>query len=69
VLQSLAQQQGTPSNVNAVFNSGSGRIGGWLINTNYTQQMYMTTFKIYNRELSQTEITNKFNASKSRYGY
>ncbi|MFM7019636.1 MAG: LamG-like jellyroll fold domain-containing protein [Aquirufa sp.] len=69
VLQSLAQQLGTPSNATAVFNAGAGRIGGWRINTNYTQQMYMSYFKIYNRELTQSEITNKFNASKTRHGY
>ena len=69
VQQSLAQILGTPSSANISFNNGVGRIASWTINTNYLQQMYLTKFKIYNRELTQTEITAKFNKDKARYGY
>jgi|GEM_PF-5377859 len=69
VQQSLAQIQGTPSSANISFNNGVGRIASWTINTNYMQQMYLTKFKIYDRELTQTEITAKFNKDKARYGY
>ena len=68
VNQTLSQILGTPENANASFSNGVGRIGSWGVNTNYTQPMYVTKFKIYNRELTQTEITAKFNKDKSRYG-
>jgi hypothetical protein len=69
VQQSLAQILGTPSNANTSFNNGVGRIASWTINSNYLQQMYMTKFKIYRRELTQAEITAKFNKDKARHGY
>ena len=68
VQQSLSQIFGSPSNVNATFNGGIGRIGCWAINENYLQSMYLTKFKIYNRELTQAEITAKFNKDKARHG-
>jgi hypothetical protein len=68
VQQSLSQILASPSNVNATFNSGVGRIASWAINTNYLQAMYLTKFKIYNRELTQDEITAKFNKDKARHG-
>jgi hypothetical protein len=68
VNQTLSQILGTPENANASFSGGVGRIGSWGINTNFIQPMYVTKFKIYNRELNQAEITSKFNKDKSRYG-
>jgi hypothetical protein len=68
VNQTLSQILGTPENANASFSGGVGRIGSWGINTNYVQPMYVTKFKIYDRELTQAEITSKFNKDKSRYG-
>jgi hypothetical protein len=68
VQQSLSQIFGSPSNVNATFNGGIGRIASWAINENYLQSMYLTKFKIYNRELTQAEITAKFNKDKARHG-
>ena len=68
VNQTLSQILGSPENANASFSNGVGRIGSWGINTNYIQPMYVTKFKIYNRELNQSEITSKFNKDKSRYG-
>jgi hypothetical protein len=68
VQQSLALQFGTIYPGNATFNSGSMRIGCWRWDTTYLQQMYMTKFKVYNRELTQTEITAKFNKDKARHG-
>ena len=69
VQQSLSQVLASPSNANTTFNSGNGRIASWTINTNYLQQMYLTKFKIYRRELTPAEITNNFNKDKARYGY
>jgi hypothetical protein len=68
VNQTLAQILASPNNANASFSNGAGRIGSWGINTNFTQQMYITKFKVYNRELTQTEITAKFNKDKARHG-
>jgi hypothetical protein len=69
VQQSLSQILASPSNANTSFNSGIGRVASWTINTNYLQQMYMTKFKIYRRELTPAEITAKFNKDKARHGY
>lgn len=68
VNQTLSQILGTPENANTSFSNGVGRIGSWGINTNYVQPMYVTKFKIYNRELTQAEITAKFNQDKARHG-
>jgi hypothetical protein len=68
VNQSLAQQLATPNNATTNFNLGVGRIGSWTANANYLQTMYLTKFKIYNRELTQEEITAKFNKDKARHG-
>jgi Concanavalin A-like lectin/glucanases superfamily len=68
VQQNLAQQYASPNNTSATFNGGVGRIGSWTINTNYIQSMYVTTFKIYNRELTAAEILLKFNKTKDRHG-
>ncbi len=68
VQQNLAQQYASPSNANATFNNGIGRIASWTINTNYIQPMYLTTFKVYDRELTAAEIVAKFNKTKARHG-
>lgn len=68
VIQSLSQIQGTQNTSNINFSNGTGRIGGWTFNNSYPQNMYMTFFKVYNRELTQTEITLKYNQTKSRHG-
>lgn len=68
VLQSLSQVQGAQSTTNTSFSNGVGRIASWTINTNYTLPIAVSIFKIYNRELTQTEINSKFNAGKIRHG-
>ncbi len=68
VNQTLSQIQGTQSTSSINFNSGVGRIGCWVFNTSYLQTMYMTFFKIYDRELTQAEINTKFNQTKARHG-
>ena len=68
VNQTLSQILASPNNANASFSNGVGRIGSWGINTNYIQPMYVTKFKVYNRELTQAEITSKFNQDKARHG-
>lgn len=55
------------NSLNANFNSGAGRISSWRNDFNWLMNLNVASFKIYNRELSQQEITNNFNASKQRF--
>ena len=50
------------------FNYGIGRIAGaFNYDENYTPVAYYPVFKIYNRLLSQAEITNNYNYYKARF--
>jgi hypothetical protein len=42
------------------FNSGNGRIAGWLADTNYPMPMDCVSFRVYNRALSQSEILQNY---------
>lgn len=64
--QTLTQLYGSPSTLD--FNNGNGRIGNTRYSTIYPMQYDCAIFKIYNRELTQSEITQNFNALKSRFG-
>ena len=55
------------NSVNANFNSGAGRIAGWRNDSSWLMNLNVASFKIYNRELSQQEITNNFNASRQQF--
>lgn len=65
--QVMSQLAGTFSSVNSNFNSGNGRISGWRNDFNWKLKMNVANFKVYNRALTQQEITNNFNANKSRF--
>lgn len=65
--QTMSQVYGTFNTANANFNSGVGRISSWRNDLNWRMNMHVANFKIYNRELTQQEITNNFNANKSRF--
>jgi hypothetical protein len=67
-IQTLSQISGTESAANRNFNSGNGRISGWLNDTGYNQSMDLSQFKIYNRALTAQEILQNYNATKKRYG-
>lgn len=67
VSQTMSQIKGVFGTANANFNSGAGRIAGWRNDMNWLMNLNVASFKIYNRELSQQEITNNFNASKQRF--
>lgn len=67
VSETIGQQQGAFSSINANFNSGAGRISGWLSDQSWLINMNLASFKIYNRELSTQEITNNFNSTKQRF--
>ena len=68
--QNLTYSSGTFNSSTADFNAGSGKISGWRYPgqaTSWLMNMNVANFKIYNRELSQQEITNNFNSNKSRF--
>jgi hypothetical protein len=65
--QSMSQIGGVFSSVNSNFNSGVGRISSWSNDLNWRMNMNVANFKIYNRELTQQEIINNFNANNSRF--
>ena len=65
--QSLNQILASFSATNSTFNSGAGRISSWLFDLTWRMNMNVASFKIYNRELSQQEITNNFNSSSTRF--
>jgi len=66
-IQTLSQISGTESAANRNFNSGNGRISGWLNDTDYNQSMDLSQFKIYNKSLTAQEIKQNYNATKKRY--
>jgi len=66
VQQSLSG--GSGDGLDQDFNNGTGRIAGAIGWTyNYNSIGYYPIFKIYNRVLSQDEITNNYNYYKTRY--
>lgn len=65
--ETLSQIAGTFSTVNSVFNSGAGRLSSWTFDGNWYMNMNVASFKVYNRELTQAEITNNFNSTKQRF--
>ena len=52
----------------ALFNSGVGRISSWTNDVNYLMNMNLGNFRVYKRELTQQEISDNFDAEKSRFG-
>jgi hypothetical protein len=67
VQQTLSQILSTESAGSRNFNSGNGRIGGWRNDLNYKMVMNCSLFKVYNRALTQAEISQNFNALRGRY--
>jgi len=66
-LQTLSQQLGSESSGNRNFSSGSGRIASWRSQVEYVMPMRMSIFRVYNRSLSQSEVTTNYNNQKGRY--
>jgi hypothetical protein len=66
VLQTLSQQYGGESSGNRTINGGNGRIATWG-GGGYYMPMNLGVFRVYNRALTQTEITKNYNAQKGRY--
>jgi hypothetical protein len=63
VKQTLSQVQGSQNTSTVNFNGGVGRIASWITSSSFMQNMYLSKFKVYRRELTQSEITSKYNNS------
>jgi len=68
VSQSLTQVAGSENAANRNFNGGSGRIAGWRNADTFFMPMNCAIFRVYNRALTQAEISQNFNALRGRYG-
>ena len=66
-IQTLSQVLATENSSNRTFNSGSGKVSGWTQNDQWNQPMDIALFRVYNRALSQAEITNNYNAFRKRF--
>jgi hypothetical protein len=65
--ETLGQQYSSQYGPYANFNGGNGRIGGWRLENSYQQVMDLGIFKIYNRELTPTEISTLYNENRARF--
>ena len=66
-METLSQQSGSQNPTPANFNGGDGRIACWKADLNYVMPMDLGLFRVYNRSLSQSEITRNYNAIKGRF--
>jgi len=68
-IQSLSQVLGGGESFSwRNFNNGFGKISGWLLSNAWYQPMDLSQFRIYNRALTQQEVLQNYNATKSRFG-
>lgn len=67
VSQSLGQIMSSEYPPNRNFNSGNGRIAVWRGDLNYCMPMDCAVFRVYNRALTQVEITKNYNVLKGRF--
>lgn len=66
VSQTLSQQYSGEASGNRNFNSGYGKIATWG-GGGYNMIMECAVFRVYNRSLTQSEITQNYNAQKGRF--
>jgi hypothetical protein len=52
---------------NRNFNNGQGRIAGWKFNNEYRIPMEISLFRVYNKALTQEEVTARYNAVNGRF--
>jgi hypothetical protein len=67
VSQVVTQQTGTEAAANRKFNTNFGTIAAWTNAQGYEMPMTFGLARIYNRALTQAEITSNFNAIRSRF--
>jgi hypothetical protein len=68
IMQTLSQLYGTERDASKTFNNGNGRIANWRKDSKYIAPISCSTFKVYNRALSLTEIKDNYNIMKLRLG-
>ena len=64
--KTLAAHHGLDGNCRSFSNSI--KLNGWLTSTGYNLPLNYGTFKVYNRELSTSEVLQNYNATKGRFG-
>jgi hypothetical protein len=65
-LQSLSQLYSSENPGGRNFNGGSGRVASWR-SGGYYMPMDCAIFRVYNRALTQAEVTQNYNAQKGRF--
>ena len=65
--ESLSQQFSNQFTPYTNFNGGVGRIGGWRLDNNYQQVMDLAIWKVYNRELTESEIQEAYDDNRERF--
>ena len=68
VEQTLSQVAGTPQPGNISLASGFCRMGGQYLDYTYKIPMEIGLFKMYNKVITQQQITDSFNTNRSRFG-
>lgn len=68
VAQSLTQVVNSETSVYRNFNSGFGRISGWKADNLYKLAMTCSIFRVYNRALTQSEISQNYEVHRERFG-
>jgi hypothetical protein len=66
--QTLSQIQGTPQPGNISIPAGFCRIGGRYLSYTYKIPMEIGLFKMYNKAITQQQVTDSFNTNRSRFG-
>lgn len=66
--ETIAQQFNTTNLTSTRTFSAQVNIGTWPNGSQYNPSMDLSYFRIYNRKLSQIEIQQNFEATRSRYG-
>jgi hypothetical protein len=67
-LNGVLQTQSTYTGQQPTTTNNSFRLGGWEDGGSYPFRGNISNASIYNRVLTQTEITTIYNSTKSRYG-
>jgi len=63
VVRAGSGENGTERN----FNNGQGRISGWRHDSNYRIPMEISLFRVYNKALTQNEITELYDSVSGRF--
>lgn len=64
---SISQILGSENAGNRSFNNGSMRINGWLLSGGLQNDMDLSIFRVYKKELTQQEVLQNYNAERPRF--